>query len=73
MCKTKKSIYLRFSSLEMTHTDQKIMQTFLPCLRNDECFLFHVITRRNYFLYKFIVTQRLGTAAIVLCSLKQAF
>ena len=28
----------------------------------DECFLFHIITGRHYFLYKF-VTQRFGTAA----------
>ena len=26
----------------------------------DECFLFHVLTGRHYFLYKFIVTQRFG-------------
>ena len=38
-----------------------------------ECLLFHLITRRHYFLYKFIVTQRLGEAAMLLYSLKQAF
>ena len=36
----------------------------------DECFLFHVITGRHYFLHKFIVTQRLGTIAMLLYALK---
>ena len=35
----------------------------------DECFWFHVITGKNYFWYKFIVTQRFGTTS----SLKQMF
>ena len=39
----------------------------------DECFLFHVITGRHYFLYKFIITQRFGETAMLLCSLKQVF
>ena len=30
----------------------------------DECFLFHMITGKNYFLYKFIVTQRFGETAV---------
>ena len=37
----------------------------------DECFLFYVTTGRHYFLYKFIVTQRFGKTAMLLCSLKQ--
>ena len=39
----------------------------------DECFLFHVIAGRHYFLYKFIVTQRFGTTTMLLRSLKQVF
>ena len=39
----------------------------------DECFLFHVITGGYYFLYKFTVTQNVGEAVILLCSLKQVF
>ena len=39
----------------------------------DECFFFHVITERHYFLYKFSVTQRFGAIAMLLCSLKQMF
>ena len=39
----------------------------------DECFLFHVINGRHYFLYKFIVTQRFVETAMLLCSLKQVF
>ena len=39
----------------------------------DECFLFYEITERHYFLQKFIVTQRFGETAIMLCSFKQAF
>ena len=39
----------------------------------DECFLFYVITRNNIFLHKFIVTQRLGTTAMLQRSLKQVF
>ena len=39
----------------------------------DEYFLFHVITGRQYFLYKFIVIQRYGTTAMLLRSLKQIF
>ena len=38
----------------------------------DECSLFHGITR-HYSSYKFIVTQRFGTAAMLLRSLKQVF
>ena len=36
----------------------------------DERFLFYVITRRHYFLYKFIVTQRFGETTMLLRSLK---
>ena len=39
----------------------------------DECFFFHVITERHYFLYKFSATQRFGAIAMLLCSLKQMF
>ena len=39
----------------------------------DECFLFHVITERHYFLYKFIVTQRFSTIAMLLRFLRQVF
>ena len=39
----------------------------------DECFLFHVITERRYFLYKFIVTERFGTTTKLHHSLKQVF
>ena len=39
----------------------------------DECFWFHVITGKKYFWYKFIVTQRFGTTAMLLRSLKQMF
>ena len=39
----------------------------------DECFLFHVITGRHYFLQKFSVTQRFGAIAMLLRSLKQVF
>ena len=39
----------------------------------DECFLFHVIYERHYFLCKFIVTQRFGTIAMLLRSFKQVF
>ena len=38
----------------------------------DECFLFRVITG-IHFLYKFIVTQRFGETAMLLCSSKQVF
>ena len=38
-----------------------------------ECFLFHVITGRHYFFYKFIVTQWFGVTAVLLRSLKQVF
>ena len=38
----------------------------------NKCFLFHVTTGRH-FLYKFIVTQKFGTTAILLYSLKQVF
>ena len=38
-----------------------------------QCFLLHVITGRHYFLYKFIVTQRIGTTVMLLRSLKQMF
>ena len=39
----------------------------------DECFLFHMITGRHYFLYKFIITQRFRTIAMLLRSLRQLF
>ena len=39
----------------------------------DECFLFHVITGGHYFLYKFIITQRFSTTAMLLRSLKEVF
>ena len=39
----------------------------------DECFLFHVITERHNFLYKFAVTQKFGATATLLRSLKQVF
>ena len=39
----------------------------------DKCFLFHVITRKHYFLYKFVVTQRFSTIAMLLRSLRQVF
>ena len=39
----------------------------------DECFLFHVITERHYFLYKFIVTQSFFATTTFLLSLKQVF
>ena len=39
----------------------------------DECFLFHVITGRHYFLHKFSVTQRFGAIAMLMRSLKQVF
>ena len=39
----------------------------------DECFLFHATTGIHYFLYKFVVTQRFGETATLLCSLKQVF
>ena len=54
-------------------------KTFLPsaCIIDttcfDECFLFHVITGWHFFLYKYIVTQRFGATAMLLCSLKQVF
>ena len=38
-----------------------------------ECFLFHMILGRNYFLYKFIIAQKYFTTAMLLRSLKQAF
>ena len=38
-----------------------------------ECFLFHVITGRHYFLYKFIVTQSFCATTMLLRSLKQVF
>ena len=34
----------------------------------NECFLFLLITGRHYFLHKFIVTQRFGETAMLLCS-----
>ena len=37
----------------------------------DEWFLFRVITGRHCFLYKFIVIQRFGETAMMLCSLKE--
>ena len=39
----------------------------------DECFLFHLMTGRHYFLCKFIDTQWFGTTAMLLRSLKQVF
>ena len=39
----------------------------------DEYFLFHLITGRPYFLYKFIVTQRIGATTMLLRSLKKMF
>ena len=39
----------------------------------DECFLFHTITGRHNFFYKFLVTQRFGSIAMLLRSLKQVF
>ena len=39
----------------------------------DECFLFHVITGRHYFLHKFSVTRRFGAIAMLLLSLKHVF
>ena len=39
----------------------------------DECFLFHERTGGHYFLYKFIVIQRFGETAMLLCFLKQLF
>ena len=38
-----------------------------------ECFLFHVITIRHYFLSKFFVTPSFGETSMLLRSLKQAF
>ena len=38
-----------------------------------ERFLFHVITGRHYFLYKFIVTQSFFANAMLLRSLKKVF
>ena len=38
-----------------------------------KCLLLHVITGRRYSLYKFIVIQRFGETAMLLCSLKQMF
>ena len=38
-----------------------------------EYFLFRVITGRHYFSYKFIVTERFGETAMLMCSLKQVF
>ena len=35
-----------------------------------ECFLFCMITRRHYSLHKFIVNQRSGENAMLLCSVK---
>ena len=34
----------------------------------NECFLFHLITGRHYFLHKFIVTHRFRETAMLLCS-----
>ena len=39
----------------------------------NECFLFHVMIERRYFLYKFIFTQRFVETAMLLYSLKQVF
>ena len=39
----------------------------------NECFLLHLITVRHHLLYKFIVTQRIGTTVMLLRSLKQMF
>ena len=50
----------------------KVGQNFLPSVYIigiacfDECFLFHVIIERHYFLYKFIVTQRFFAATMLL-------
>ena len=38
-----------------------------------ECSLVHVIIGRNYFLYKFSITQRFGAIAILLRSLRLVF
>ena len=43
------------------------------CTCSDECFLFHVITGRHYFLYKFIVNQKCATTVLLLRSLKKMF
>ena len=37
------------------------------------CFLFHVIIERQYFLYKFFVSQWFDATAMLLCFLKQVF
>ena len=39
----------------------------------EECFLFHVISGKHYFLYKFIVTQRLCAIAMLLFWKKSVF
>ena len=41
----------------------------ITCL--GECFLFHVMIERHYFLYKFIVTKRFDETTMLLRSLKQ--
>ena len=46
---------------------------FIYSLCFDKCFLFDMITGRHYFLYKFIVTQRVFATVMLLHSLKQVF
>ena len=58
-----------------------ILLTWLLCLKRNVSQIYHlynllrgmlhVITRSHYFLYKFIITQRFGETAMLLCSLKQ--
>ena len=81
--RTNQSILHFFCSLgkERTHKPSKVAaaKTFFSSVYVidttcfDECFFFHVITRRHYFLYKFSVTLRAFPTAMLLRSLKQVF
>ena len=67
-------------SKEMSHKPSIVaVKNFLPSVHVigtacfDQCFLFHVIIGRQYFLYKFNVTQRFFATTMLLRSLKQLF
>ena len=73
----------------LADSDQSILQTFSLCTKNNvsqtfknssckkifpKCvYHWYNLFWRHYFLYKFLVTQRFGTIAMLLHSLKEVF
>ena len=69
----KRNVSQTFKNINCKKVSLQCVYHFIDTTWFDECFLFYVITGRYYFLYKFIVTQRFGTTAMLLSSLKQVF